>query len=123
MVVNSYRSDTCGSTCKDEIAYLQCEELANIRNYPVHRIDHLTCIALLYCIVIDIQMKIQILYISYHILRNECSHGSRMIKAFRYLPGQTQFFLFSLQVACSKINANSYFVIITMCKPLSNILP
>ena len=77
--------------------------------------------SLLHRIAIDIQVKVNILYITQFFFGYKITDNSRIIKSFAYFPGFAFSFQSSLYVTSCKIHSETYFLVIAVGKFRSNI--
>ena len=63
MLTNTYRPYSNGSSCKQQVANLQRTELADVSDDFINLKQHVCCVSALYCLSVNVQMKMQILYV------------------------------------------------------------
>jgi hypothetical protein len=61
MIIDLHRTNTCRSTSKYQVTDFQGKKATDKCNDPIYRIDHLTAVARLHGLTIDVEPEIEIL--------------------------------------------------------------
>ena len=120
LIVNLHWSHSRRSSCVENVARLQREELRNIGYQLIHLVEHVGSASLLHSVAIDVEMEMNGLHIAELLHRNPLADGSRTVETLAQLPWLAFGTQLLLKLACGKVDAYSHCIIVAMGETLRN---
>ena len=113
---------TYGSTCKDEVARLEHEELAHIGHQLIYPEEHIHGVPALHRLAVNIKMEAYVLHVGKALYRNELAQHRRAVKSLAKLPRQPLLAEALLHVTRRDVHTHRHRIIVAMSKSRSDVL-
>ena len=113
---------THGSARKDEVARLEHEELAHIAHQLVYTKKHIYGMATLHGVPVNIEIEMNVLYMSKALYRDEVAQDSRAVEALAEFPWQSLTAETLLKVAGGDIDPYGDGIVVAMSKARGYVL-